>query len=306
MAEFLTMDEAKSKFGTKGRTNAGLTLGIIGTALAAFAGNNGGCGCGNGGGILGNLFGGNNNCCAMQAAENAKTLAMAQGQQADNLSWANRVQSMQDDIDLYTYVNSRALATNERIGNESQVLTNQIWKGRVEDLQEKSAMYVDIVSRDNAQNLRLCDELYKRREQDVQEKADLFARLSTRISDLEKKEAATSAALPLMFELAKEKSERYSDACCCKSEKDLLKTASALQTEGMAVANNLQRQLDHKITGELKYSYSNLCAPVPSIAPLYCSPFTQYGTGMYAGTAASNWNAVNTAINGACPTCQAQ
>lgn len=136
MAEFLTMDEAKSKFGTKGRTNAGLTLGIIGTALAAFAGNNGGCGCGNGGGILGNLFGGNNNCCAMQAAENAKTLAMAQGQQADNLSWANRVQSMQDDIDLYTYVNSRALATNERIGNESQVLTNQIWKGRVEDLQE--------------------------------------------------------------------------------------------------------------------------------------------------------------------------
>lgn len=79
MAEFLTMDEAKSKFGTKGRTNAGLTLGIIGTALAAFAGNNGGCG--NGGGILGNLFGGNNNCCAMQAAENAKTLAMAQAQQ---------------------------------------------------------------------------------------------------------------------------------------------------------------------------------------------------------------------------------
>lgn len=159
------MDEAKSKFGTKGRTNAGLTLGIIGTALAAFAGNNGGCGCGNGGGILGNLFGGNNNCCAMQAAENAKTLAMAQGQQADNLSWANRVQSMQDDIDLYTYVNSRALATNERIGNESQVLTNQIWKGRVEDLQEKGAMYVDLLSRDNAQNLRLCDELYKRREQ---------------------------------------------------------------------------------------------------------------------------------------------
>lgn len=85
MAEFLTMEEAKSKFGTKGRTNAGLTLGIIGTALAAFAGNGGGCGCGNGGGILGNLFGGNNNCCAMQAAENAKTLAMAQGQQADNL-----------------------------------------------------------------------------------------------------------------------------------------------------------------------------------------------------------------------------
>lgn len=52
------MAEAEDKFGKKGRTNAALTLGIIGTALGAFAGNNGGCGCG---GLLGNLFGGNNN-----------------------------------------------------------------------------------------------------------------------------------------------------------------------------------------------------------------------------------------------------
>ena len=92
MAEFLTMEDAESKFGKKGRTNAGLTLGN----------NGGGCGCGNNG-ILGGLFGGNNgSCCAMQQAEQAKTLAMVQGQQADNLSWANRVQSMQDDIEVYS------------------------------------------------------------------------------------------------------------------------------------------------------------------------------------------------------------
>ena len=35
MAEFLTMAEAEDKFGKKGRTNAALTLGIIGTALGA-------------------------------------------------------------------------------------------------------------------------------------------------------------------------------------------------------------------------------------------------------------------------------
>jgi hypothetical protein len=104
MAEFLTMEEAEDKFGKKGTARAGLTLGIIGTALAAL-GNNNGCGCG-GNGILGGLFGGNNNGCAMQAAEQAKTLAMAQGQMADNLSWANRVQSLQDDVDLYTYINA--------------------------------------------------------------------------------------------------------------------------------------------------------------------------------------------------------
>lgn len=72
MAEFLTMQEAEDKFGKKGRTNAALTLGIIGTALGAFAGNNNGCGCGGGNGILGGLFGGNNNCCAMQQAQQAQ------------------------------------------------------------------------------------------------------------------------------------------------------------------------------------------------------------------------------------------
>lgn len=54
----------------------------------------------------------------------------------------------------------------------------------------------------------------------------MFARLSTRISDLEKKEAATAAALPLMFELNKVNAERYTDACCCKSETNLLMTAN--------------------------------------------------------------------------------
>lgn len=38
------MQEAEDKFGKKGRTNAALTLGIIGTALGAFAGNNNGYG----------------------------------------------------------------------------------------------------------------------------------------------------------------------------------------------------------------------------------------------------------------------
>ena len=91
------------------------------------------------------------------------------------------------------------------------------------------------------------------------------------------------------------KQQLLRNASCCKTEKSI-----------MAVDAYLQRQLDHKIDGQLKYAYSDLCAPVPSIAPLYCSPFTQYSTGMYAGTAASNWNAINTAVSGTCPTCAAQ
>lgn len=37
MAEFLTMQEAEDKFGKKGRTNAALTLGIIGTTSTILA-----------------------------------------------------------------------------------------------------------------------------------------------------------------------------------------------------------------------------------------------------------------------------
>ena len=283
MAEFLTMEEAEDKFGKKGKTNAALTLGIIGTALGAFAGaGNGGCGCGNNGGILGGLFGGNNNGCC--EAERAMQMAMAQGQQADNLAWANRVQSMQDDIDLYTYVNG-----------STQRLSKQNYEGRIVDQREKCNMYIDLLSRDNAQNLGVATAFANARETDVKEKADLFIGLSSRINELEKKEVATQTALPLMFELAKVNAERYSDDCCCKTQKEML-----------VLDSHLQRQIDRKIDGQLKYAYSDLCAPVPSISPLYCSPFTQYGLGMYAGAAASNWNAVNTAIGSACPSCSAQ
>lgn len=129
-------------------------------------------------------------------------------------------------------------------------------------------MYIDLITRDNNQNTRLCDEFYKRREQDIQEKTDIFERLNGRLIELEKKDAAISASLPLMFELASVKANKYTDDCCCKAEKNLL-----------TVDANLQRQLDHKIDGQLKYSYNNLCAPVPDISPLYCSPFTVNGSG---------------------------
>lgn len=255
MAEYLTKEEAEDKFGSKGKTNAGLTLGIIGTGLALLKGNNG-CGCGNGGGILGGLLGGNGggNCCQ---AEQAMQMAMIQGEASQNLAWANRVNSMQDDIDLYTYINGRTTA-----------LSNQNYEGRIVDQREKCNMYIDLLSRDNAQNIGTCQGFAAAREKDIMEKADIFERLGSRINELEKKEVATATALPLIFELANVKATKYTDDCCCKTEKQILMSDAYLQ-----------RQLDHKIDGELKYAYSNLCAPVPNISPLYCSPFTPQGSG---------------------------
>lgn len=272
MAEFLTMEDAKCKFGTKGKTNAALTLGIIGTALGAINGgwNNG---CGGGNGILGGLFGGNNGNCL---AERAMQTAMAQGEMSQNLAWSNRVQSLQDDVDLYTYINAQGTR-----------LSNQNYEGRIQDIGEKCSMYVDLVGRNNAQNIKVADTFYNVREQDVREKADIFERLSTRINDLEKREAATQAALPLMFELTQVKANKYTDDCCCSAEKQRLMSDAYLQ-----------RQLDHKIDGQVKLAYSELCAGVPSIAPLYCSPFTSYGAGNYAGTAIRNFNTIDQALDG--------
>lgn len=280
MAEFLTMEDAKCKFGTKGKTNAALTLGIIGTALGALNGgwnNNGSC-CGNGG-ILGNLLGGNNNGSCL--AERAMQTAMSQGEISQNLAWSNRVQSLNDDVDLYTYINA-----------QDARLSKQNYEGRIQDIGEKCNMYVDLIGRDNAQNIRLANTFYNVREKDVQEKTDIFERLSVRINELEKREAATQAALPLMFELSQVKANKYTDDCCCAADKSRLMSDAYLQ-----------RQLDHKIDGQVKLAYNDLCAGVPSIAPLYCSPFTGYGISNYAGTAIRNFNAVDNAIDGTTGSC---
>lgn len=228
---------------------------IIGTSLAAL--NNNGCG-----GLLGGLLG--NNC------------------QSNNLAWNNRVQSLEDDINMYSYIDGRL-----------KELSDQNYNGRIADLNEKSKMYIDLITRDNTQNMAICDKFTAEREKDITEKANIYTALANRINELEKKEAANSAALPLMFELASVKANKYTDECCCKSEKELLLSNA-----------NIQRQLDTKINGTLKYAYSDLCAPVPSIAPLYCNPFTQYGLGNYMGTAAQNYNEINNARG--CNSCVTQ
>lgn len=275
MAEFMSMEDAKCKFGSKNKTNAALTLGIIGTALGAI---NGGWNNGCGGGILGGLFGGNNGNCG---ANQASMIAMSQGQIANDLAWSNRVQSMQDDLGLYENLSTRI---NSNV--------NSVYEGRIQDLREKSAMYVDLVTRDDNQNLALCKELSDIRTNDVKEKSDMYIRLSDKIAELEKRDAATQAALPLMFELSMVKANKYTDDCCCTAEKQRLISDAYLQ-----------RQLDHKIDGQVKLAYNELCAGVPSIAPLYCSPFTSYGASNYVGTAIRNFNTIDQALDGNTGSC---
>lgn len=77
MAEFLSMEEADNRYGKKSKTNAALSLGIIGTALGAIGSGIFGNGCGCGNGIFG--LGRNNNGCGCgysgSAAQGAATMA---------------------------------------------------------------------------------------------------------------------------------------------------------------------------------------------------------------------------------------
>ncbi len=72
------------EYASKGVANTGLGLGIAGTAIGLMAANgNGGCGCGNNGGLLGGLFGGNDHCECYETKEcaNLRTaLAIAESE----------------------------------------------------------------------------------------------------------------------------------------------------------------------------------------------------------------------------------
>lgn len=199
-----------------------------------------------------------------------------------NQIWKGRVEDLKEKFDIYA-----------RGVERDNAIKNQICDNRTTDLQEKFDIYARSVASDNAINARICaaenkeqeDKFnlyqvlngqnqrqdrfsYENRVTDLNEKFDLYTRLNNKITDLEKAQAKTETALPLLFELNKVNSERYTDACCCSADKKML-----------MMDNNLQRQLDRKIDGQLKYAYSDLCAPVPNISPLYCSPFTTYGSG---------------------------
>lgn len=107
MAEYITMEQADEKFGSKGKANAGLTLGIIGTALGALAGG--------GNGILGGMFnGGNSNVCAGPTAWEAWQKECKDNVDLTNAIWQTRVTDLNEKFDLYTRLNARIVELEKK------------------------------------------------------------------------------------------------------------------------------------------------------------------------------------------------
>lgn len=172
MAEFLSMGEAQEHFGSKGKTNAALTTGIIGTALGGLA-------------ALGGL-----------GAKHA---------QAGN--------GLCELPSLWSIC--------EKQNNENVALTAAIYQGRIKEMEDLNAVYQAV---------------------------------NTRLVELEKKDAALTASLPLAMQLAAVNAERYAD------EKIFAQTERQCGVNFM-----LQRELDRKINGTMGLPYSDIITGIPTM-----------------------------------------
>ena len=144
MAEFMSMDEARGNFASKGTGNAGLTLGIIGTALGAM---NSGLLGGWGNGILG--LGGNASTAALTGAAVGASIADSSG----NSGWT-----------------PSACELTSMIGTQGQNLLQTVIWSREKDYAEKA----DIYRQSKADNNRLENIIGANKDQMIQAIADTY------------------------------------------------------------------------------------------------------------------------------------
>lgn len=338
MAEFITMDEAKHEFASKGRANTGIALGAVGLGLGAL--NALGNGCGNGILGLGNWLGGNNGGCgsnqfaagmvtgaayygptpwevarqemydqeftlarlgqvevnALQTAldernvDVAEKAAIYQQSKQDNNRLeakidANKDFTIQGLSDVYqasvaeNRVLERQISSNqlEAYKNVSDLYTTtviadkglelQIEKNREKDQAEKFALYKDL----NGETNRLAMETMRQSYEDRMESMNQISALASRVCDLEKKEAVTSAQLPLMFKLSESNTAAAISAATCR-----------------------------KIDGNLTLGIDQLCNGLPqnSINALYSFPYNNWGIGGWPYVGGFGWN-----NNSSCGSC---
>lgn len=159
MAEFLTLEEGRSHFGSKGKANAGLTLGIIGTALGAL--NSGMFG---GNGILGNWGWnrGNNN------GASAFTGAMIGSELANHNRGGYGYGYGGYGLDLKE-INDQEFDLWEMGKIREEGLKNAMWL-RERDVQEKADIYHQSV----AENNRIYDKIGELKDLSIKGLADVY------------------------------------------------------------------------------------------------------------------------------------
>lgn len=299
MAEFLTLEEGKSHFGSKGTANAGLTLGIIGTALGAMnsglLGRNGilgGLGYNNGmSAIAGGMVGAG---IAEVANRGVSTFDLKEITDQEFDLWEmgkiraealkGSIYAREKDIAEKADIYKQTLQDNNRISdeiaglkdftikglsdvyqasvNENRVLERQISGNQLEAYKNVSDLYASTVKSDKDLELQI----ERNREADQAEKFQLYKDLS------EKNNALAYATMRQSYEdrLEAMNSVNALAARVCALEKDQAVTSAQLPLMFKLSESNTMGAISSatckKIDGNLTITpcqISTPCAPYP-------------------------------------------
>ena len=317
MAEFMTMEEAKHEFASKGRANTGIALGAVGLGLGALSAMNGNCGNGILG--LGNLFGGNNcGCGSNQFAAGMVTGAayvgptpweVAKQEMFDQEFTLARLGQIEVNA-LQTALDERNIDVAEKAAIYQQTKAdNNILAARIEankdftiqglaDVYQASVAENRVLERQISSNqlesYKNVSDLYattvvsdknlelqieKNREKDQAEKFALYKDLSGETNRL---------AMETMRQSYEDRMESMNQisalsARVCALEKNEAVTAAQLPLMFKLSESNTAAAISaatcRKIDGNLTLGIDQLCNGLPqnSINALYSFPFASYG-----------------------------
>lgn len=111
-----------------------------------------------------------------------------------------------------------------------------------------------ICEKQNAENVALTSALYQARIKEMEDLNAVYQAVNTRLVELEKKDAALTASLPLAMQLAACNAERYTDA----------KVAAEKQSQN-EVNFIFQRELDKKINGTMGLPWGDIITGIPTM-----------------------------------------
>lgn len=318
MAEFMSMDEAKGNFASKGIGNAGLTLGIIGTALGAM--NSGLLNGGWGNGILG--LGGNNGYTAgaltgaavtaassgwvpsaydlmRQESIDAKdAVALVAAAEQNNLQtaiWmrekdvAEKVdiyrQSKQDNNRLERIIDHNKDLTTQAIADvynasvrSDQSIVEKMNDNRLEAYKNTADLYALSVSSDK--NLEL--QIEKNREIDQAEKFQLYKELNNQTTALAYK--SMEQAYQTQLRTAEENKELSARICALESKAAVSEATIPLyfQLANQTMLSTVEKATCKKIDGHLTIDPNQICVGTwGSYAPFGIAGYGFYNNNAY-------------------------
>lgn len=117
-----------------------------------------------------------------------------------------------------------------------------------------------ICEKQNNENVAITAAMYQGRIQEMKDLADVYERINKRLVEVEKKDAALEASLPLAMQLVTVNAERYADnkvSCEAQSRERM--------------DSYLQNELSKKIDGQLGLPFSSIITGIPTLPPVqYC------------------------------------